>query len=632
MDSKKPNVVKIIAQTKEFIINRRVFEKHENYFSAICRMSEHDTIFKEVTKAGEIVIDCPADIFQIIINYLTTGKCSYKKEQKEILLYYAHYYCINTLILYVHNCLTQCKDIPDEYFEIYKKDVLHRKELQQMRKSDPCDGSVDYNEMDKKVLINLYFKYKDHIPMLNSYYKSSDKCILHYKHVVSKKPFNTPKQFITRFCGHATSNLFGDLSDEESNNIFIAGGAILNCLTNEYNSRINDIDIFIYGLNEEQATKKIEWLIEKICRFNINKDSRSHNRVIYRTADSITIEVGSVWNCPRYQIIYSRLYKCKSEILLGFDIDCCGCGYDFKNVYVLEKTLFSLIHRINIAGIDKSRFSNSYENRLCKYAKRGFSVYIPGLDWENLKYMDNIPPHEKRGLCKLLYIDTHRKTYEKYEDGSIHRTGYSESNYDRIKVPDNTYALDFFNKIVSNPTLNLREQVLPVVWIRFEKKNIDAYKNIIEFDKINLEYTDAEKPIHDQIANKFVLYRNLTYYPPNPHSDDADNLALLVSQIEEFKLQLFNINKERADAIEPYPDDKKEFEFVYPHHHYHDTALKRVYRIKTNLKPYLEFKKDDPGKQIITGTYAEKYDFWDQAYKSWRSYQLDMSTMAELFE
>ena len=57
-------------------------------------------------------------------------------------------------------------------------------------------------------------------------------------------------------------------------------------------------------------------------------------------------------------------------------------------------------------------------------------------------------------------------------------------------------------------------------------------------------------------------------------------------------------------------------------------------RVINDLKKlnYLEFKKDDPGKQIITGTYAEKYDFWDQAYKSWRSYQLDMSTMGELFE
>lgn len=76
--------------------------------------------------------------------------------------------------------------------------------------------------------------------------------------------------------------------------------------------------------------------------------------------------------------IVLRIYKCVSEILSGFDVDCSGAAYDGKQVYCTPRALQSFVTQIN--QVDLSRRSPSYENRLSKYSHRGFEVYWPGLD------------------------------------------------------------------------------------------------------------------------------------------------------------------------------------------------------------------------------------------------------------
>lgn len=131
----------------------------------------------------------------------------------------------------------------------------------------------------------------------------------------------------------------------------------------------SDVDLFIYGLTEEQAVEKINQIEIRI------RDSILTETTTVRTKNAITI-------CSQYPTrhiqIVLRIYKNVSEILTGFDIDCSGAAYDGKQVYCTPRALQSYITQIN--HIDLSRRSPSYENRLSKYSHRGFEVYWPDLD------------------------------------------------------------------------------------------------------------------------------------------------------------------------------------------------------------------------------------------------------------
>lgn len=131
----------------------------------------------------------------------------------------------------------------------------------------------------------------------------------------------------------------------------------------------SDVDLFVYGLTEEQAIEKIQQIETRI------RDSILTETTTVRTKNAITI-------CSQYPTrhiqIVLRIYKNVSEILTGFDIDCSGSAYDGKQVYCTPRALQSYITQIN--HIDLSRRSPSYENRLSKYSHRGFEVYWPDLD------------------------------------------------------------------------------------------------------------------------------------------------------------------------------------------------------------------------------------------------------------
>ena len=131
----------------------------------------------------------------------------------------------------------------------------------------------------------------------------------------------------------------------------------------------SDVDLFLYGLTEEEGVEKIKQIERQI------RDSVLEETTTVRTKHAITI-------CSQYPTrhiqIVLRLYKSVSEILTGFDVDCSCAAYDGKQVYASPRALASYMTQVN--QIDMSRRSPSYENRLSKYSHRGFEAYWPLLD------------------------------------------------------------------------------------------------------------------------------------------------------------------------------------------------------------------------------------------------------------
>lgn len=77
----------------------------------------------------------------------------------------------------------------------------------------------------------------------------------------------------------------------------------------------------------------------------------------------------------RYHQFIFRLYKAPTEVVHGFDVDCCGILFDGKDLYATERALYSLKNKIN--WFDPKRASPSYAHRLVKYMARGFKIELP---------------------------------------------------------------------------------------------------------------------------------------------------------------------------------------------------------------------------------------------------------------
>lgn len=192
----------------------------------------------------------------------------------------------------------------------------------------------------------------------------------------------TLKEFQTNF------QLFSESSLVDMNwaNVVVAGSAVVTsllpvppkhgsskrALREYYHQKLapaSDVDLFLYGLTEEQAVGKIKEIEQRI------KDSILTETTTIRTKNAITI--ASQYPTRHVQIVL-RIYRSISEILTGFDVDCSCAAYDGSQVYVSPRALVAYMTQINT--IDLTRRSPSYENRLSKYSRRGFEVYWPLLD------------------------------------------------------------------------------------------------------------------------------------------------------------------------------------------------------------------------------------------------------------
>lgn len=93
-----------------------------------------------------------------------------------------------------------------------------------------------------------------------------------------------------------------ELKEVINENTLVAGGAVFSSLF-ENKGKKGDIDIFIHGLDEQQAKQEILKIRDKGFYY------------CCRTANTLTFS-------NRYQVVL-RLYQTPSEIIHGFDVDCC---------------------------------------------------------------------------------------------------------------------------------------------------------------------------------------------------------------------------------------------------------------------------------------------------------------------
>lgn len=160
-------------------------------------------------------------------------------------------------------------------------------------------------------------------------------------------------------------------------NIVIAGGSVCNAIVKSGHK--SDLDLFVFGLNESDATELVKKTIKRIIvyaydnkfSYNILRGEHLVKILLSRTSKLFVIEECEI------QIIF-RLYQTVSEVLYGFDIGSSSVGIHNNRVYSSAIGMYSYRNMLNI--YDPTRSSPTYTSRLCKYCWRGFRILFPFLD------------------------------------------------------------------------------------------------------------------------------------------------------------------------------------------------------------------------------------------------------------
>ena len=135
-----------------------------------------------------------------------------------------------------------------------------------------------------------------------------------------------------------------------------------------------DIDLFLHSLKDDnEASAKMRQVLVAI-RKKIKLSHGVEKDVLFcRTANTVTIISPPL---RKIQVI-TRLYANKHDILNSFDIDCCCVGWDGSEVLATQRCIDALRTHVNIINLEVR--GDAYENRLLKYATRGFGIGVPGL-------------------------------------------------------------------------------------------------------------------------------------------------------------------------------------------------------------------------------------------------------------
>jgi hypothetical protein len=150
-------------------------------------------------------------------------------------------------------------------------------------------------------------------------------------------------------------------------NVCIAGGYALEWVSGHCRPA-NDIDVFVYGLTPEQASKKLHDIGQAL----------GVDAPCVRTENAISFKIdGDV-----LQVIL-RCYRSITEILVGFDLPACKVAMswdnDSKRMRYWGTETFVESMRWSANWVDPERQSSTYVVRLAKYWNKGFMVLLPGL-------------------------------------------------------------------------------------------------------------------------------------------------------------------------------------------------------------------------------------------------------------
>lgn len=373
---------------------------------------------------GSFFIDRDGTHFQHILNYLRVGyavSLPSDEESKEALAVEADYYGLGEMlrVLRMPTAVDVEKLLSPEVLAIRKEEDKMRAAFKDgsAKSLHPFHGLESLfptPNVVKSVSMPLtYEPVEDRHDMLMDMYYEQDKSRTGIPVTVSRLD-----EFLTNFEKEhpfVLERLSGILEQEK---VIIAGGSVLKALSTGPGLRTTkyweeevtkgDVDLFVYCESREEANR-----VAKSIFYALAVDDERWE--VERSSGVITMfRHASEWRLDEPELVQKvqivlRLYESPTEVLFGFDCDCCCCAFDGRTVWATQRCLEALRKGMNVLNpLHSWPKKASYELRLSKYAYRGFPVSVPGL---RRKYIDHYrlqraPMRKILGLARLVILAT----------------------------------------------------------------------------------------------------------------------------------------------------------------------------------------------------------------------------------
>ena len=474
---------------------------------------------------------------------------------------------------------------------IYKEDYMRKNMYNKNFQNNPMNTNPYYN------LIKVDKDFWDRLEISRNI--NVNECLF-IDGKLEKRPWNEIDEELSKL----KAEIYNTLAEDMNRHIFVAGGKLFSIL---FGVKTGDVDMFLYACNDETAVNIIKDFID--WKKYVDKETYGYDKYITRTKNAVTLRIqyrkleGMIKNSIDFQFVL-RLYKTPSEILHGFDVDCCCIGYDGKDIWMTERAYQSITNGYNTVNFD--RLSPSYEYRLAKYGTRGMAVKVPMLNnnlidinmleqdfliENNTEKFDRYRHTLKlKGLNLLLSLDYRlKRSKNKYNTISkINKLGHENSDYSTIPYKSKSDG-------VHGSSL--------YILLNYLGRTEDLYK----------KYSDK----YMKILKKEIYYaESLTYCGMSVNANFSDDelfeLDTYMCDIESiFVNYLKNNNKFYFIQYRIYSSDNK-LDFIYeiPENIYNGLGVVMPWDIPRTL----EFKTTNPGEQMTNTFNQLVYENNDEWY------------------
>lgn len=182
------------------------------------------------------------------------------------------------------------------------------------------------------------------------------------------------------------------------NNVAIAGGFCRSLMMDE---EVNDIDIFMYGLDNKKeylirlvqlvrdVQKSIEMNYANTIGLYAYKEKNNVYEMIFFKGDSDTDiqnikleDLSKVTYLCKVQIIMRKHNELK-DIINNFDLDASCVAWDGRTLYFNDRSFYAYKYFVNVPRTDK--YSDMFDARLVKYYNHGFRIGLSKININDVK-------------------------------------------------------------------------------------------------------------------------------------------------------------------------------------------------------------------------------------------------------
>ena len=362
---------------------------------------------------------------------------------------------------------------------------------------------VDLAKYDKMELKDLELKKATDYDFTNYPYEFTPKVP-----IITEKLYKERIQYRTTYEFKTQIGLrYKWLEEFDFSNILIAGGF---CKSLIFDEKVNDIDIYMYGLEKEQdysyrlgkligdLTQIISTKYHNVVSLQAYKKEFNVYEIIYfeniKDLDKAKFELQDLTQMKyitKIQIIM-RKHNLKKDVFSSFDLDSSCVMWDGKDLLFNDRSYIAYKYMINIPRIDVF-YTDIFDLRLIKYYNSGFRIVLPRLTVDKIK--------NKLGEDNSFVINKSKFFVSELDNTNVYiqKTEYVIVKEDRPKnVP-----ISIYNSIIGDlgSLDNSRSIIKFMRYVQRQNRIVERVKNNLE-SNVQMNKEQLVETINDEMKDE----------------------------------------------------------------------------------------------------------------------------------